>query len=211
MRQLQPVVREDRRKARVTPARRYEPKRLRLRLFAVAAHWSAAGAACACVSRRPAPGPGSWSPPSPGFRHCLHRPDQHRPAPTTRTDTPRARGTPPTRRDSRATRPTTAVISHSSRTTQPATGWARKIEVNASAIRGYDLGDTAISLAGLGGRLGERHARVYLPKGARGRRGIPTATLLPYCEGDGSNQQGQHFYDDSLYADPVRRYLPPPS
>lgn len=95
------------------------------------------------------------------------------------------------------------MISHSSRTTQPATGWARKIAVNASAIRGYDLGDTAISLAGLGGRLGERHARVYLPKGARGRRGIPTATLLPYCEGDGSNQQGQHFYDDSLYADPV--------
>ncbi|MEV5409897.1 hypothetical protein AB0K60_13780 [Thermopolyspora sp. NPDC052614] len=38
-------------------------------------------------------------------------------------------------------------------------------------------------------------ARASLP-------GIPTATLLPYCDGDVSNQQGQHFYDDSLYALP---------
>ncbi|GIH26252.1 hypothetical protein Aph01nite_45620 [Acrocarpospora phusangensis] len=38
-------------------------------------------------------------------------------------------------------------------------------------------------------------ARASLP-------GIPTATILPYCDGDVSNQQGQHFYDDSLYADP---------
>ncbi|WP_344832925.1 hypothetical protein [Actinocorallia longicatena] len=37
-------------------------------------------------------------------------------------------------------------------------------------------------------------ARATLP-------GIPTATILPYCDGDVSNQQGQHFYDDSLYAD----------
>ncbi|GAA0428110.1 hypothetical protein Acor_66890 [Acrocarpospora corrugata] len=38
-------------------------------------------------------------------------------------------------------------------------------------------------------------ARMSLP-------GIPTATILPYCDGDVSNQQGQHFYDDSLYAVP---------
>ncbi|MEV5411279.1 hypothetical protein AB0K60_20860 [Thermopolyspora sp. NPDC052614] len=38
-------------------------------------------------------------------------------------------------------------------------------------------------------------ARASLP-------GIPTATLLPYCDGDVSNQQGQHFYDDSRYAMP---------
>jgi dienelactone hydrolase len=31
---------------------------------------------------------------------------------------------------------------------------------------------------------------------------IPMAVILPYCDGDVSNQQGQHFYDDSLYADP---------
>ncbi|GII54974.1 hypothetical protein Pth03_33630 [Planotetraspora thailandica] len=30
---------------------------------------------------------------------------------------------------------------------------------------------------------------------------IPMAVILPYCDGDVSNQQGQHFYDDSLYAD----------
>ncbi|WP_285777934.1 hypothetical protein [Microtetraspora sp. NBRC 13810] len=36
-------------------------------------------------------------------------------------------------------------------------------------------------------------ARASLP-------GVPMAVLLPYCDGDVSNQQGQHFYDDSLYA-----------
>ncbi|MFG1704207.1 hypothetical protein ACFLIM_13540 [Nonomuraea sp. M3C6] len=36
-------------------------------------------------------------------------------------------------------------------------------------------------------------ARASLP-------GIPMAVILPYCDGDVSNQQGQHFYDDSRYA-----------
>ncbi|WP_435154624.1 poly(ethylene terephthalate) hydrolase family protein [Amycolatopsis sacchari] len=31
---------------------------------------------------------------------------------------------------------------------------------------------------------------------------VPMAVVLPYCDGDVSNQQGQHFYDDSRYADP---------
>lgn len=30
---------------------------------------------------------------------------------------------------------------------------------------------------------------------------VPVAVLLPYCDGDVANQQGQHFYDDSRYAD----------
>jgi hypothetical protein len=30
---------------------------------------------------------------------------------------------------------------------------------------------------------------------------VPMAVVLPYCDGDVSNQQGQHFYDDSRYAD----------
>ncbi|WP_236794592.1 hypothetical protein [Amycolatopsis sp. GM8] len=30
---------------------------------------------------------------------------------------------------------------------------------------------------------------------------VPMAVILPYCDGDVSNQQGQHFYDDSRYAD----------
>ncbi|WP_162641644.1 hypothetical protein [Streptosporangium sp. 'caverna'] len=36
-------------------------------------------------------------------------------------------------------------------------------------------------------------ARATLPN-------IPMSVFLPYCDGDVSNQQGQHFYDDSLYA-----------
>ncbi len=31
---------------------------------------------------------------------------------------------------------------------------------------------------------------------------VPTVVVLPYCDGDVSNQQGQHFYDDTRYADP---------
>ncbi|NHC46547.1 poly(ethylene terephthalate) hydrolase family protein [Motilibacter aurantiacus] len=29
---------------------------------------------------------------------------------------------------------------------------------------------------------------------------VPMAIILPYCDGDVSNQQGQHYYDDSRYA-----------
>ncbi|UMP07026.1 hypothetical protein [Amycolatopsis sp. EV170708-02-1] len=31
--------------------------------------------------------------------------------------------------------------------------------------------------------------------------GVPMAVVLPYCDGDLSNLQGQHFYDDTRYAD----------
>lgn len=31
---------------------------------------------------------------------------------------------------------------------------------------------------------------------------VPMAVLLPYCDGDVSNQQGQHFFEDSRYAHP---------
>ncbi|MFD0852809.1 hypothetical protein ACFQ07_11265, partial [Actinomadura adrarensis] len=34
---------------------------------------------------------------------------------------------------------------------------------------------------------------------------IPMSVLLPYCDGDVSNQQGQHFYDDTRYSDPGER------
>ncbi|SEG56344.1 hypothetical protein SAMN04489712_106305 [Thermomonospora echinospora] len=37
-------------------------------------------------------------------------------------------------------------------------------------------------------------ARATLPN-------IPMSVILPYCDGDVSNQQGQHFYDDTRYAD----------
>lgn len=32
--------------------------------------------------------------------------------------------------------------------------------------------------------------------------GIPTAVVLPYCDGDVSDLQGQHLFEDSRYADP---------
>jgi hypothetical protein len=31
---------------------------------------------------------------------------------------------------------------------------------------------------------------------------VPMAVILPYCDGDVSNQQGQHFYDDTRYSAP---------
>ncbi|GGP18287.1 hypothetical protein GCM10012278_89930 [Nonomuraea glycinis] len=46
-----------------TDARRYEPKRLRLRLLAVAADWCAEGARSACGSPHTGPGPSRSSPP----------------------------------------------------------------------------------------------------------------------------------------------------
>jgi hypothetical protein len=36
---------------------------------------------------------------------------------------------------------------------------------------------------------------------------VPMAVLLPYCDGDVSNQQGQHFYEDSRYAHPSDNVL----
>ncbi|GAB3881633.1 hypothetical protein GCM10027612_11010 [Microbispora bryophytorum subsp. camponoti] len=115
------------------PARRYEPKRLRLRLFAVAARLVRGGRRLRLRVAASWPRAANWSLPSPGFRRSRHRPDQNQPAPTTQRGHPRGPGgTPPTRRDDRATRLTTAAISHSSRTDQPATGRARKIEANHS-------------------------------------------------------------------------------
>jgi dienelactone hydrolase len=32
---------------------------------------------------------------------------------------------------------------------------------------------------------------------------VPMAVVLPYCDGDVSNQQGQHFYEDTRYAHPA--------
>jgi dienelactone hydrolase len=41
-------------------------------------------------------------------------------------------------------------------------------------------------------------ARATLPN-------IPMSVLLPYCDGDVANHQGQHFYDDTRYADRKER------
>ena len=68
------------------------------------AGWSAAAAGCGCTSPRPGPGPASSPPRSPACRPSPPA-DQPEPAPATRKGHPRARGTPPTRRDSRADQP----------------------------------------------------------------------------------------------------------
>jgi hypothetical protein len=63
---------------------------------------SAAAAPCGSASPPAGPGPGRSPPRSPACRPSPPA-DQHPTAPTTRKDNPRARGTPHTRRDSRAT------------------------------------------------------------------------------------------------------------
>lgn len=80
------------------PARSWEPKRLRLRLFAAAGPATADGPGC--VSPRPGPGPHSSPPRSPGCKPSLPA-DHHHPSRRQKGQNPRARGTPPTRRDSR--------------------------------------------------------------------------------------------------------------
>ncbi|GAA0997253.1 hypothetical protein GCM10009555_094460 [Acrocarpospora macrocephala] len=67
-------------------------------------------------------------------------------------------------------------------------GVAKAVLVNAGRAKPYGI-RAVLPLAPTD------FARASLP-------GIPTATILPYCDGDVSNQQGQHFYDDSLYAVP---------
>ncbi|TQS20842.1 hypothetical protein FLW16_40360 [Microbispora sp. KK1-11] len=102
------------------PARRYEPKRLRPHLFAIAARLVRGGRR---LRLRIA---ASW--PWAGQLVHRYRPASGAPGPDlTSTNPPRrpgrtpprARGTPPTRRNSRATRLTTTASSHSSRTDQP--------------------------------------------------------------------------------------------
>jgi dienelactone hydrolase len=36
---------------------------------------------------------------------------------------------------------------------------------------------------------------------------VPMAVILPYCDGDVSNQQGQHFYDDTRYTHPSDKVM----
>ncbi len=84
-----------------------------------------------------------------------------------------------------------------------------RIDMDNVGLMGHSRGGEGVAKAVLmnSGRAKPYGIRAVLPLAptdfARASLpGIPTATLLPYCDGDVSNQQGQHFYDDSLYADP---------
>ena len=109
-------------------ARRWEPKRLRLRLFSaagrlvrggrrlrlrLAADWPWATQITTAITRLQALATRLTS------RNRPYRPGK---------DNPRARGTPPTRRDSRAATHDRTRKSTASRTPQPTTSRSRKIE-----------------------------------------------------------------------------------
>ena len=68
------------------PARAWEPKRLRLRLFSSPAAWSAAAGGCGCASPPPGPGPPRSVPPSPACR-TWHPADHPGPPPAIRKET----------------------------------------------------------------------------------------------------------------------------
>jgi len=91
----------------------------------------AAAAACACGSRNDGPGPGSSPPPSPACRPS-HPADQQQPPLRPRKDNTKARGTPPTRRDSRAPSRARQPEINPSRTPQASRSRARKIEVSCA-------------------------------------------------------------------------------
>jgi hypothetical protein len=85
------------------PARRWEPRRLRLRIFACAGRIARGGRRLRLRLPPPGPGPPTSPPRSPGCTPW-HPADQAPAHPCSAKGTPRARGTPPTRRDSRANR-----------------------------------------------------------------------------------------------------------
>ncbi|UAJ79886.1 Ig-like domain repeat protein [Leifsonia sp. ZF2019] len=107
-----------------------------------------------------------------------------------------------------------ALVRATTRTDQPAASSG----VTASALKGrFDLGHVGIMGHSRGGEgvvsaatLNQALAKPYgiesvLPLapvdfGRMTLPDVPTAVFLPYCDGDVSNQQGQHFIDDSRHA-----------
>jgi hypothetical protein len=102
-------------------ARRWEPKRLRLRIFASPAASRQAGAGCASASPSDGPGPATSPPPSPACKPCppTDRPEHHC---NQGRRTPRGPvEPPPTRRDSRAARHAKSTTSETDQATTPDT------------------------------------------------------------------------------------------
>jgi Transposase DDE domain group 1 len=108
-------------------ARRWEPKRLRLRIFAVAGRLASSGRRL----RRPleaGPGP-CRSPPRPADCGPFHPADQLEPPPRHGRRNHQGPGTPPTRRDSRAARHGQPLKISQQPPPQATTSRTRKIEV----------------------------------------------------------------------------------
>lgn len=84
-----------------------------------------------------------------------------------------------------------------------------KLDLNDVGLMGHSRGGEGVVKAALlnAGRPHPYGVRAVLPLapidfGRETLPGVPMAVILPYCDGDVSNQQGQHFYDDTRYADP---------
>lgn len=107
-----------------------------------------------------------------------------------------------------------ALVRATTRTDQPAAASG----ITAASLKGrFDLGHVGIMGHSRGGEgvvsaatLNQALAKPYgiesvLPLapvdfGRMTLPDVPTAVFLPYCDGDVSNQQGQHFIDDSRHA-----------
>jgi Transposase DDE domain group 1 len=87
----------------------------------------------AAASPNAGPGPARSPPPSPACRPC-HPADQPEPSLRHRRSNPGTRGTPPTRRDSRAASHSPDPKITTSRTAQPSTSGTRKIEVKQARV-----------------------------------------------------------------------------
>ncbi|GAA4069223.1 hypothetical protein GCM10022214_25440 [Actinomadura miaoliensis] len=86
--------------------------------------------------------------------------------------------------------------------------FAGRLDMNDIGLMGHSRGGEGVVKAALlnDGRGRPYGIRAVLPLAptdfARATLpNIPMAVMLPYCDGDVSNQQGQHFYDDTRYAD----------
>jgi hypothetical protein len=84
-----------------------------------------------------------------------------------------------------------------------------KLDLNDVGLMGHSRGGEGVVKAALL-NAGLRHPfgiKAVLPLapidfGRETLPDVPMAVILPYCDGDVSNQQGQHFFDDTRYADP---------
>jgi hypothetical protein len=120
------------------PARKWEPKRLRLRRSQRPAGSSAAPGGCGCAWPPDGPGPPISQPRSAGCRPW-HPADQATPSLRSGRSNHRARGTPPTRRDSRAARHGTPLKTATTPPPQATRPRSRKIEANIFRTSEYVL------------------------------------------------------------------------
>src|SRR4051812_13052724 len=83
------------------------------------------------------------------------------------------------------------------------------IDLNDVGLMGHSRGGEGVVMAALlnqriGAPFGIKAVEALAPVdfGAQVLGGVPLGVILPYCDGDVSDLQGAHFYDDSRYANP---------